>query len=115
MQLSSWGWAQSCSKQVEDSNKHITEEIVRQVGHLPEWRIAPSVYALHFHAFRLILSDYNYVSFRWVYYLKTLKTARLHTVADRRNTVYEVLIELYCQGKQKYLEENLSQSHFVYH
>jgi hypothetical protein len=34
--LSSWGWAQSCSKHVEDSNKHIIEEIVRQVGHLPE-------------------------------------------------------------------------------
>jgi hypothetical protein len=36
MQLSSWGWAQSCSKHIEDSNKHIIEEIVRQVGHLPE-------------------------------------------------------------------------------
>jgi len=34
--LSSWGWAQSCSKHVEDSNKHIMEEIVRQVGYLPE-------------------------------------------------------------------------------
>jgi len=28
--------AQSCSKHVEDSNKHIIEEIVRQVGHLPD-------------------------------------------------------------------------------
>ena len=28
--------AQSCSKHVEDSNKHIIEEIVHQVGHLPE-------------------------------------------------------------------------------
>jgi hypothetical protein len=36
IQLSSWGWAQSCSKHVEDSNKHIIEEIVCQVGHLPE-------------------------------------------------------------------------------
>jgi len=36
IQLSSWGWAQSCSKHVEDSNKHIIEEIVRQGGHLPE-------------------------------------------------------------------------------
>ena len=36
IQLSFWGWAQSCSKHVEDSNKHIIEEIVRQVGHLPE-------------------------------------------------------------------------------
>ena len=37
IQLCSWSWAQSCSKQVvEDSNKHIIEEIVRQVGHLPE-------------------------------------------------------------------------------
>jgi hypothetical protein len=36
IQLSSWGWAQSCSKHVEDSNKHIIEVIVRQVGHLPE-------------------------------------------------------------------------------
>jgi hypothetical protein len=36
MQLSSWRWAQSCSKHVEDSNKHIIEEIVRQVGYLPE-------------------------------------------------------------------------------
>jgi hypothetical protein len=25
-----------CSKHVEDSNKHIIEEIVREVGHLPE-------------------------------------------------------------------------------
>ena len=30
------GLAQSCSKHVEDSNKHIIEETVRQVGHLPE-------------------------------------------------------------------------------
>jgi len=29
-------WAQICSKHVEDSNKHIIEEIVRQVGYLPE-------------------------------------------------------------------------------
>jgi len=36
IQLFSWGWAHSCSKHVEDSNKHITEEIVHQVGYLPE-------------------------------------------------------------------------------
>jgi len=36
IQLSSWRWAQSCLKHVEDSNKHIIEEIVRRVGHLPE-------------------------------------------------------------------------------
>jgi hypothetical protein len=36
MQLSSWRWAQSRSKHVEDSNKHIIEEVVRQVDHLPE-------------------------------------------------------------------------------
>ena len=36
IQLSSWGWAHSKSKHVEDSNKFIMEEIVRQVGHLPE-------------------------------------------------------------------------------
>jgi len=36
IQLSSWRWAQSCSKHVEDSNKHIIEEIVRHVGYLPE-------------------------------------------------------------------------------
>jgi hypothetical protein len=36
IQLFCWGWAQSFSKRVEDSNKHIIEEIVRQVGHLPE-------------------------------------------------------------------------------
>jgi len=36
IQLSSWGWAHSCSKHVEDSNKHIIEEIVRQVGYLSE-------------------------------------------------------------------------------
>jgi hypothetical protein len=36
IQLSSWRWAQSCSKHVEDSNKHIIEEIVRQVGYQPE-------------------------------------------------------------------------------
>jgi hypothetical protein len=36
VQLSPWRWAQSCSKHVVDSNEHITGEIVRQVGHLPE-------------------------------------------------------------------------------
>ena len=36
IQLSSWGWAYSCSKHVEDSGKHTIEEIVRQVGYLPE-------------------------------------------------------------------------------
>ena len=36
MQMSFWGWAQSCSKHVGDSNKHIIEEFVRQVAHLPE-------------------------------------------------------------------------------
>jgi hypothetical protein len=36
IQLSSWGWAHSCSKHVEDSNKHIIEETVHQIGHLPE-------------------------------------------------------------------------------
>ena len=36
IQLSSWGWAQGCSKHVEDSNKYIIEETVRQVGQLPE-------------------------------------------------------------------------------
>jgi len=36
IQFSSWGWAHSCSKHVEDSNKHIIEENVRQVAHLPE-------------------------------------------------------------------------------
>jgi hypothetical protein len=35
-QLSSWGWAHSCSKHVEDSNKRIIEETVCQVGYLPE-------------------------------------------------------------------------------
>jgi hypothetical protein len=34
--LSSWGWAQSCWKHVEESNKYIIEETVRQVGHLQE-------------------------------------------------------------------------------
>jgi hypothetical protein len=34
--MSYWRWAQSRSKHVEGSNKHIIEEIVRQVGHLPE-------------------------------------------------------------------------------
>jgi len=36
IQLSSWGWAQSCSEHVEDSNNHIIKEIVRQVAYLPE-------------------------------------------------------------------------------
>ena len=36
IQLSPWEWAKSCLKHVEDSNKHIIEEIVHQVGHLPE-------------------------------------------------------------------------------
>ena len=30
------GGTHSCSKHVEDSNKHVIEEIVRQVGYLPE-------------------------------------------------------------------------------
>jgi len=34
--FSSSGWAHSCSKHVEDSNKHIIEETARQVGYLPE-------------------------------------------------------------------------------
>jgi len=37
IQLSSWRWAQSCSKHVEDSNKDIIKEIVRQFGYLPEF------------------------------------------------------------------------------
>jgi hypothetical protein len=36
IQLSFWGWAQSYSKHVEDSNKHIIEETVCQVRHLPD-------------------------------------------------------------------------------
>ena len=37
IQLKSWGWAQDCSKHVEDSNKHIVEETGHQVGYLPEF------------------------------------------------------------------------------
>jgi hypothetical protein len=36
IQFTSWGWAHSCSKHVEDLNKHIIEKIVRQVGYLPQ-------------------------------------------------------------------------------
>jgi len=36
IQLSSCGRAQSCSKHVEDSNKRVIQEIVRQAGYLPE-------------------------------------------------------------------------------
>ena len=36
IQLSSWEWAHSCLKRVEDSNKRIIEEIVRQIVYLPE-------------------------------------------------------------------------------
>jgi hypothetical protein len=36
IQLSSWGWAHSCSKHVEDLNKGNIEETVRQIGYLPE-------------------------------------------------------------------------------
>jgi hypothetical protein len=36
IQLFSWRRTQSCSKHVEDSNKHFIEGIVRQVGYLPE-------------------------------------------------------------------------------
>ena len=59
MQLSSWGWAQSCSKHIENSNKHIIEENVRQVVYLPElYEDARSekykILCLHmFHAMRL--------------------------------------------------------------
>jgi len=38
IQMSSWRWEHSCSKHVKDSNKHITEKVVRQVGCLPELR-----------------------------------------------------------------------------
>jgi hypothetical protein len=38
IQLSSWGWAHSCSKHIEDWNKYIIEEIVRQVDYLPEFK-----------------------------------------------------------------------------
>jgi hypothetical protein len=31
----------SCSKHVEDSNKHIIEGTVRQIGHLPELLLLP--------------------------------------------------------------------------
>ena len=36
IQTFSRGRAHSCSKHVEDSNKYIIEEIVRQVGYSPE-------------------------------------------------------------------------------
>jgi hypothetical protein len=36
IRLSSWEWTQSCSKHVEDSKKYVIEEIVRQIGYLPE-------------------------------------------------------------------------------
>jgi hypothetical protein len=36
IQLSFRGWAHSCSKHVKNSNKHLTEEIMHQVGYLPE-------------------------------------------------------------------------------
>jgi len=39
IQLSSWRWAHSCSKHLEDSNKHSIEDAVRHVGHLPELEI----------------------------------------------------------------------------
>jgi hypothetical protein len=45
MQLSSWRWAQCCSKYVEDSNKNITDEIVRLVGHLTESKDKCRLYA----------------------------------------------------------------------
>ena len=37
IQLFSWGWAHSCSKHVDDSNKHNIEETVRRVGYSPEF------------------------------------------------------------------------------
>jgi hypothetical protein len=41
----SWWWSRSCSKHVENWNKHIEKEIVHQVGHLQElaryWFRAP--------------------------------------------------------------------------
>ena len=50
VQLSSWGWAHSCSKHVEDLNKHIIEENVHQVGHLPD--------SIHFLTCALSNSDF---------------------------------------------------------
>jgi len=37
IQMSSWGWAHSCSKHVEDSNKYIIKEIMREVYRLVGW------------------------------------------------------------------------------
>jgi hypothetical protein len=55
MQLSSWRSAQSCSKHVEDSNKHIIEEVVLQVGHLPELYedVRPEKYKIYIPLFRI--------------------------------------------------------------
>jgi hypothetical protein len=52
IQLPSWGWAQSCSKHVEDSNKHIIEEIVRQVGYIPE--LYEDAWSEKYHSFPVI-------------------------------------------------------------
>ena len=52
IQLSSWRWAHSCSKHVEDSNKCIIEEIVRQVGYLPESLKIISAVLKYLHACR---------------------------------------------------------------
>ena len=52
IQLSCWGWAQSCSKHVEDSNKRNIEETVRQVGYLPEHLF--ELLWLHWHSLEFI-------------------------------------------------------------
>ena len=77
IQLSSWGWAQCCSKHVGDSNKRIIEEIVRQVGHLPD---------LYEDA---LLDKYKIYSVKWSNILKKSKyiTSLLWNFIQRRMAV----------------------------
>jgi hypothetical protein len=72
MQLSSWRWAQSCSKHVEDLNKHIIEEIVRQVGHLPEL-----LYEILHWNLEFLFKVLNIVLFAWIVFI-TLYDASVH-------------------------------------
>jgi hypothetical protein len=83
IQLSTWRWGHSCSKHVEDSNKHIIEEIVRQVCHLPElYEDARS----EKYKFVWLHVSTSYIRTKWnsVSQLRTERSTRRHSLEDCR-------------------------------
>jgi len=77
IQLYSLGWAQSCSKHVEDSNKHIIEETMRQVGYLPE------LYEdIQLEKYKLWLTLRRLMSYIYIYGAPILDVSRSHTTTQ---------------------------------